>query len=96
MELLKDREVLHQIATALCSASQSHTQNERSLKMSNLRLQYRTSLSAVVTAITTRRITPEILPVSSLRQSLKINSTLFENDILLPTLLVEFITIFIV
>ena len=50
--------------------------------MSNLRLQYRTSLSAVVTAITTRRITPEILPLSSLRKSLKINNTLFENDIL--------------
>ena len=50
--------------------------------MSNLRLQYRTSLSAVVTAITTRRITPEISPVSSLRKSFKINTTLFENDIL--------------
>ena len=50
--------------------------------MSNLFLQYRTSLSAVVTAITTHRITPKILPVSSLRQSCKIKSTLFENNIL--------------
>ena len=58
-----------------------HSQNKRSLAMSNLRLQYRTRLSAVVTAITTRRITPEILPVSSLRKSLKINNTLFEHDI---------------
>ena len=52
------------------------------MEKSNLCLQYRTLLSAVVTAITTRRITPEILPVSSLRKGLKINSTLFENDIL--------------
>ena len=59
-----------------------HTQNERSLEMSNIRLQYRTSLSAAVTAITTRQITRKILPVSSLKKSLKINSTLFENDIL--------------
>ena len=50
--------------------------------MSNLRFQYRKSLSAVVSAITTRRITPEILPVSSLRKSLKIKNTLFEHDIL--------------
>ena len=83
MELLKDRdEFSHRIETALCSASETHIQNERLLEMSNLRLQYRTSLSAVVTAITTRRITPEILPVSSLRKSLKINNTLFVNDIL--------------
>ena len=70
MELLKDREEFsHRIETALCSASETQTQNELSLELSNLRLQYRTSLSAVVTAITTRRITPEILPVSSLRNS---------------------------
>ena len=50
--------------------------------MSNLRLQYRTSLSEVVTAITTRRFTPDIFPVSSLRKSLNINNTLFEHDIL--------------
>ena len=35
-----------------------------------------------MTAITTRRITPEILPVNSFRQSLNINNTLFANDIL--------------
>ena len=55
MELLKDcEEFSHRIETALCSASETHTQNEQSLEMSNLRLQYRTSLSAVVTAITIR------------------------------------------
>ena len=38
MELLKDREEFsHLIETALCSASETHTQNERSLEMSNLR-----------------------------------------------------------
>ena len=41
----------------LCLASETHTQIKRSLEMSNLRLQYRMSLSAVVAAITTRRIT---------------------------------------
>ena len=83
LELLKDREEFsHRIETALCSANETHTQNERSLEMSNGRLQYRTSLSAVVSAITTRRITPEILPISSLRKSLKIDNTLFEHDIL--------------
>ena len=59
-----------------------HIHNERSLEMSNLHLQYRTSLSSVVNAITTRRITPEILPISSLKNTLNINNTLFEKDIL--------------
>ena len=41
MELLKDRkEFSHRIETALCSAIETHTRNERSLEMSNLRLQY--------------------------------------------------------
>ena len=83
MELLKDLEKFsHRIKTALCSASDPHTQNERSLKISNLRLQYSTSFSVVVTAITTRLITPEVLPVSLLKKCLNINNTLFDNDIL--------------
>ena len=83
MQLLKNlEEFSHRIEIALCSDSETHTQNERSMEMSNIRLQYRTTLSAVVTAITTRQITPEILPVSSLRKSLNIKNNLFENNIL--------------
>ena len=54
MELVIDREeFLHRIATAICLTSETHTQNKRLLEMSNRRHQYRTSLSAVVTAFTT-------------------------------------------
>ena len=82
-EILKDRdEFVHRIEEALCSASATHSDNERALERNNLKLQYRSSLSTVVTAITTRRITPEIIPVSSLRKYLKMNGTLFEHDIL--------------
>ena len=45
-------------------------------------MQYQNSLSAVVRAITTLRITQEIIPVSSLRKKLSVNGSLYENDIL--------------
>ena len=45
-------------------------------------MQYQSSSSAVVRAITTRRIIPEISPVSSLRKKLSLNGSLYENDIL--------------
>ena len=83
LEFLKDRdEFVQRIEETLCSASAIHTDNERTLEKSNLKLHYSTSLSSVVTALTTRRITPEIIPVSSLRKSLNVNGTLFEKDIL--------------
>ena len=44
-------------------------------------MQYQNSLSAVVRAITSRRITPEIIFVSSLRNKLSVNGYLYENDI---------------
>ena len=60
MEILKDREqFVHRIEEALCSASTTHTANERTLERSNLRLQYRQSLSAVVNSLTNHRNTPE-------------------------------------
>ena len=70
MEILKDREqFVHRIEEALCSASATHTVNERTPERSNLRLQYRQSLSAVVNSLTNHKITPEIIPVRSLRKS---------------------------
>ena len=51
------------------------------LECNNLKNQYYNALSTVVSAITTRRITPEIIPISSLRNSLNTNKTLFQNDI---------------
>ena len=45
-------------------------------------MQNQNSLSAVVPAITLRRITPETIPVSSLRTKLSVNGSLYENDIL--------------
>ena len=83
MEFLKDRDdFVHRIEEALCSASSTHTQNERVLKRNNLKIQYHNALSTVVGAITTHRITPEIIPISSLRTSLNTNGTLFQHDVL--------------
>ena len=83
MEFLKDRDkFVHRIEEALCSASETHTQNERALEQSSLKIQYYSSLSAVINAITTRRITPEIIPINSLKYNLHINNTIFESDIL--------------
>ena len=83
MEILKDREqFVHRIDEALCSASATHTANERTLDQSNLRLQCRQSLSAVVNSLTNHRITLEIIPVRSLRKSLMINGSVYEHDIL--------------
>ena len=83
LEFLKDREdFVQRIEETLCSASATHTTNERILEKSSLKMQYQNSLSAVVHAITTRRITPEIIPVSSLRRKLSIPGSLYENDIL--------------
>ena len=65
-----------------CAQLALHTQNERILEESNLKMQYQNSVSAVVRAITTRRITPEIIPVSSLRLKLSVNGSLSENNIL--------------
>ena len=45
-------------------------------------MQYQNSLSAVVRAITSRRITPEIIFVSSLGKKLLVNGSLYENYIL--------------
>ena len=45
-------------------------------------MQYQNSLSAVVRAITTRIITPEIILLSSLRKMLFVNGSLYENNIL--------------
>ena len=45
-------------------------------------MQYQNSLPALVRAITTLRITQEIIPVSSLRKKLSVNSSLYEQDIL--------------
>ena len=73
---------MHRIEEALCSDSSTHTQNERVLERNNFKIQYHNSLSTVESAITTRRITPEIFPISSLRKSLNKNRTLFQNDIL--------------
>ena len=83
MEILKDREqFVHRIEEALCSASAIHTANEQTLERSNLRLQYRQSLSAVVNSYTNHRLTLEIIPVRSLRKSTMINNSLYEHDIL--------------
>ena len=65
-----------------CAQQALHIQNERILEESNLKMQYQNSLSAVVRAITTPRITPEIIPVSSLRKTLSVNGSVYENDIL--------------
>ena len=68
MEFITDRdEFVHRIEDALCSASETHTQNERALEQSNLKIQYYSSLFTVVNAITTRRITHEIIPINSLK-----------------------------
>ena len=83
MEILKDREqFVHRIEEAMCSVSATNTANERILEQSNLRLQYRQSLSAVVNSLTNHRITPEIIPVRSLRKSLMMNGSLYLHDIL--------------
>ena len=83
VEFLKDRDdFVHRIEEALCSASSTHTQNERVLERNNLKIQYHNILRTVVGAIPTRRITSEIIPISSLRKSLNTNGTLFQNDIL--------------
>ena len=83
MEFLKDRDdYVHRIEEALCSASSTHIQNDRVLERNNLKIQYHNALSTVVGAIKTRRITPEIIPISSLRKSLNTNGTLFQHDIL--------------
>ena len=83
MESLKDHEqFVHRIEEALCSKGATHTANERTLERSNLSLQYRESLSAVVNSLTNHRITPEIIAVISLRKSLIINGSLYEHDIL--------------
>ena len=69
IKLLKHRkEFSHSIETALWLASKTHTQTDRSYGIRNLRFLYRTLLLAVVTAITTRRITPELILVSSLKK----------------------------
>ena len=74
MEFLNDREdFVHRIEEVLCSASSNHTQNERVLERNNLKIQYHNALSTVVGAITTGRITPEIVPISSIRKSLNTN-----------------------
>ena len=84
MEFLKDRDdLVHRIEEALCSASSTHTQNKRVLERDNFNIQYNNALSTVVDAITTRRITPEIIPISSLRKSLNTNGTLFQHDIVI-------------
>ena len=83
LEFLKDREdFVQRIEETLCSASTTHTNNERILEKSSLKMQYQNSLSRVVHAITTRRITPEIIPVSSLRNKLSVPGSLYETDIL--------------
>ena len=83
MEILKDREqFVHRIEEAMCSASATHTANERTLEQSNLRLQYRQSLSAIVNSLTNHRITLEIIQVRSLQKSLMTNDSLYEHDIL--------------
>ena len=83
MEFLTDRDdYVHQIEEALCSDSSTHTQNERVLERNNLKIQYHNALSTVISAITTRRITPVIIPISSLRKSLNTNGSLFKTDIL--------------
>ena len=83
LEFLKDSEdFVQRIEETLCSASATHTQNERILEESNLKMQYQNSLSAVVRAITKRRITPEIISVNSLLKKLSVNGSLYENDIL--------------
>ena len=83
MEFLKDcDDFVHRIEETLCSASSTHTQNERVLERNNLKIQYHNAISTVVNAITTRRITPEIILISSIRKSLNTNGTLFQNDIL--------------
>ena len=83
IEFLKDRDdFVHRIEEALCSASSTHTQNKRVLDRNNFKIEYHNALSIVVSAIKTRRITPEIIPISSLRKNLNTNQTLFKNDIL--------------
>ena len=83
LEMLKDRDdFVERIEGVICSASKTHSENEQILQSANLRLQYKNSLSTVVNAITTRRVNPEIIPISSLRKSLNLNGTLYEKDIL--------------
>ena len=83
LEILKDLEqFVHRIEEALCMASATHKTNERTLERSNLRLQYRRSLSAVVNSLIYHRITPEIRPVRSLRNTLMINGFLYTHNIL--------------
>ena len=76
MEFVKDRDdILHRIEQALCYTSSIHTQNKRVLKRNNLKIQYYNALTTVVGAITTRRITPKLILISSLRKSLNTNGT---------------------
>ena len=77
MEFFKySDDFVHQIEVGLCSASSTYTQNKRVLQSNNLKIQYYNALSTVVSAITTRQITPEIIPISLLRKSLNTNQTL--------------------
>ena len=48
----------------------------------NLKIQYHNAVSTVVRAIATRRITPKLISISSLRKSLNTNGILFQNYIL--------------
>lgn len=82
-EILKDRDIFFQkMEDALCAASAIHSENERKLEKSSLSLLYQNSLSKLVSAITSRKINPEIVSVSSLRKYLNINNSLYEHDIL--------------
>ena len=71
---------------ALCAASSTHSDNERLLEKNILKIyiifQYHNSLSAVVKAITSRKITPDIVSVNSLRSKLDIRDTIYEHDML--------------
>ena len=61
----------------------THTHTKlKNFRRNNLKIKYQHSLSAEVSAITTRRITPEIIPDSALLKKLLVNGSLYENDIL--------------
>ena len=72
LKILKDgKNFIDRIQEALCSASKTHIQNERLLERNYLKTQYHTAFSNVVSAITKGRITPEIIPIRSLRNNFK-------------------------
>ena len=73
---------MYNVLKKRCAQLALQTKHERILEESNLKMQYQNLLSAVVRAITTRRIILEIIPLSSMSKKLTVNGSLYEDDIL--------------